>query len=70
MFVPGDNPRQLQSNFYAWLDSVYDSHGFSCNYKIKSSNERFYIKGAYHHMSREEVNEFFRTSQNDGPWSA
>ena len=60
MFVPGNNPRQSLRNFYAWLDLVYDSHGFSCNYKIKSSDETFFIKGAYHHTSGEELNEFLK----------
>ena len=63
MFVPGNNPRQSLSNFYVWLDLVYDSHNFSCNYKIKSSNERFFIKGAYH-------NEFFKVLDNImEPWT-
>ena len=70
MFVPGNNPRQSLINFYTWLDLIYDGHGFSCNYKIKSSNERFFIKDAYHHMSGEELNEFFKVLDNiTEPWT-
>ena len=64
MFVPGNNPEQSLANFYTWLNAVYDSHGLPCSCKIKSSDDTFFIKGAYHHMTGEEIDHFLKVLGN------
>ena len=70
MFVPGNNPRQSLNNFYAWLNLVYDSHVFLVTTRLNHLMKDFFIKGAYHHMSGEELNEFFKILDNImEPWT-
>lgn len=52
--LPGATPQDSVENLYNWLDTVIVTAGFSHTQAMSSTGGR--VKGAFHHLSREELN--------------
>ena len=58
--------KMLNSNFYEWIDQVFDGRGLPCTSKVKNSHGTGHINGYYRHFSDTEANLFSKHFQKNG----